>query len=154
MPDLKKSAELVGLIAVVVSLLFLGYEQKRANDIAEAEAIASMMAEFNGFVSLITSDDELWRIWSQGDADYESLSDDDKARYAQLVSYVFNVYEMSFAYIENGLVDDQFVQYFTRDFCALLNRNDGVGRFWEWNRDDRAQGLAVFAQSNCVDGAE
>ena len=149
MTDLKKSAEIIGLAAVVLSLLFLGYELKRSNDIAEAEAVASMMGEFNGLVALVSSDETLWRIWSQGGIDYESLSDDEKARFSSLVNYVFNVYEMSFTYIENGLVDDQYIEYFTRDFCGLIQRNDGIATVWARIDDDRTEGLAGFARTRC-----
>ena len=147
--DLKKSAEIIGLIAVVLSLLFLGYEQKRANDIAEAEAIASMMAEFNGFAALVASDETLWQIWSQGSVDYESLSDEQRSRFSYLMNYVFNIYEMSFTYIENGLVDAQYVESFTRDFCNLIQRNDGIGKFWDRIGDDRAEGFTNYAETRC-----
>ena len=148
---LKEAAEIVGIVAVVLSLVFLGYEQKRANDIAEAEAIASMMAEFNAFSSLVASDTTLWRVWSEGSADYAALNAPDKARFAHLANYLFNIYEMSFAYIGNDLVDSAYVERFTGDFCALLKRNDGIGRAWARLDNDGGAGLATVAKTRCAD---
>ncbi|MCH9693771.1 MAG: hypothetical protein K0U72_04600 [Gammaproteobacteria bacterium] len=149
MINLKKPAEIVGLAAVVLSLVFLGYELKRGNDIAEAEAIANMMAEFNGFTALVSSDEMLWTIWSRGSTDYESLNGEERSRFSYLANYVFNVYEMSFTYIENGLVDSQYIETFTRDFCGLIERNDGFGEFWKRTSRDQAMRLAGFAKSRC-----
>ena len=128
--------------------------KSRANDIAEAEAVASMMAEFNSFVAMISGDEVLWDVWSRGGADYDSLGADEKARFAYLVNYVFNIYEMSFTYIENELVDEHYVRNFTRDFCELIERNDGVGRFWQRINVDRGRGARRIRQYTLRDCAE
>jgi hypothetical protein len=40
-------AEIVGLVEIIVSLVFLGYELKRSNDIAETEAVATIYSMTN-----------------------------------------------------------------------------------------------------------
>ena len=64
-PDFGRAVEVVGIVGIIVSLVFLGYELKRANDIAETEAVATIygmtnemglaMAEWTRFASRTTS---------------------------------------------------------------------------------------------------
>ncbi len=45
--DLARALELVGIAGIIVSLIFLGYELKRSNDIAETEAVAAIYSMTN-----------------------------------------------------------------------------------------------------------
>ena len=43
-----RALELFGIAGIIVSLIFLGYELKRSNDIAETEAVATIYSMTNG----------------------------------------------------------------------------------------------------------
>ena len=149
MTDLRRTAEAIGLVAVVVSLFFLAYELKKANDIAEAEAVASIMGEINGFVSMYSSDEVLYRTWTQGLADYDSLNSEDQRRFRRLLNYAFNAFEIALIYRKNGLVDDEYSAYFARDLCGVINANAGTRRVWESMKGERVAGMVEFVQENC-----
>ena len=42
-----RAVEIVGIAGIIVSLVFLGYELKRSNDIAETEAVATIYSMTN-----------------------------------------------------------------------------------------------------------
>lgn len=149
MPKVRELAEMIGLAAVILSLVFLGYELKRANDIAEAEAISSIMGEINGFVSMVSSDEELFRVWRQGRDDFKSLDGKDVQRYRTLLNQVLNAFEVMIIYRTNGLVDDEYTEYFRKDICGLLNSNEGTWNIWLSMRDGRVPSLARFIDSSC-----
>ena len=147
--DLRKAAEAVGLIAVVLSLVFLGYELKKANDIAEAEAIASIMGEMNAFVAMYSSDDDLYRTWTDGLRDFDALNFEDRRRFRRLLNYAFNAYEIAMIYRKNGLVDDEYAAYFARDLCGVITANEGTKRLWSSMREARVAALVEFVAASC-----
>ncbi len=144
-----RAAEIVGIFTVVLSLVFLGYELKRANDIAEAEAIASIMGEINGFVGMMTSDDELHRIWVAGLRDHGAMNDDDRQRFRRLLNHALKAYEIAMIYRKNGLVDEEYSAYFASDLCRLVKANEGVANLWQSVKETRVASLVEFVDANC-----
>ena len=149
MIEIRRATEVVGLVALVLSLAFLTYEQKRANDIAEGEAIANIMGEINNIVEMLAYDETLDRIWSQGQNDAESLNDDELRRFLTIFNYIMNTYEMATMYVENSLVDEQFAEYLARDLCGVIESNEGTRIIWASMKEDRAAVLVSFVNTHC-----
>lgn len=53
--------EIVGIAGIILSLIFLGYELKRANDIAQTEAIATIYGMTNEMGLVMAENPERWR---------------------------------------------------------------------------------------------
>ena len=76
--DFGRVVEIVGIVGIVVSLVFLGYELKRANDIAETEAVATIYGMTNEMGLAMAEDPELSRVFRQALSDFDSLSPEDR----------------------------------------------------------------------------
>ena len=78
-PSIKSLIETFGFVAIIVSLLFLGYESKRANDIAEADATATVYLAVNEYLLTYIVDQNLRHVWRKLLEDgSESLTDDEQ----------------------------------------------------------------------------
>ena len=85
--------EIVGIVGIIVSLVFLGYELKRANDIAETEAVATIYAMTNDMGLAMAENAELSRVFRQALSDFDSLDEEDLWTMYVLLEYVINVTE-------------------------------------------------------------
>ena len=79
--DWKRYAELLGLAAVVVSLVFVGLELRQSQDVAEAEMAASNLGNATEIRNARIANAE---IWTKGNSN-EELTPLEKEIYAQLV---------------------------------------------------------------------
>ena len=147
--DNKKIAEMIGLTALVLSLVFLGYELKRGNDIAEAEAAATVLGDFNEFSQMLITDDDAGWVWSEGLRDHANLDAKNKRQFRRLFNYALNISEMNIKFIENGLVDDEYMEYYAKDLCGMLAANAGITALWEETRHERVRTLTRFVDSHC-----
>ncbi len=147
--DNQKVVEIVGLVALVLSIMFLGYELKRGNDIAEAEAAATYLGDVNDLVAILLTDEDAARVWGKGLRDYRSLNDKGKIKFRRLFNYALNIQEINMKFVQNGLVDADYVEYYTHDTCSLIGSNDGVIAHWHEIRGGRAPALREFVDANC-----
>ena len=76
--DVGRAVEIVGIAGIIVSLIFLGYEMKRSNDIAETDAVATIYSMTNEMGLALAENPELSRVFRQALSDFESLDSDDR----------------------------------------------------------------------------
>ena len=74
-------AELVAVISVVLSLLFVGFELRLSRDQAYAESYATTYESMSGFDNLVAENSNIWRSGCLG----EELSADEEMIFARLV---------------------------------------------------------------------
>ena len=119
--DYLRFAEMLGLGAVVLSVIFLGYELKRANNIAEGEAISNISRISSEFLLNVASDEQLSEIWHQGLTNVSELSESDRRRFVVLFVYVLNNQEMIWKYFDKGLISETEAMRMIVSVCPLLN---------------------------------
>ena len=66
-----RSVEIVGIVGIIVSLIFLGYELKRSNDIAETEAVATIYGMTNELGLAMAENPELSSVFGQALSDFD-----------------------------------------------------------------------------------
>ena len=71
--DVGRAVEIVGIAGIILSIIFLGYELKRSNDIAETEAVATIYSMTNEMGLALAENPELSRVFRQALSDFESL---------------------------------------------------------------------------------
>lgn len=94
------AAEIIGVIAVVLSLVFVGFELRHANRLAEAEAIQTineMIAE--KLNSTTSSQWAMERIAAASDQTVDEMG----FRYER-ISWM-NIYEAAWTSFDNGIID-------------------------------------------------
>ena len=110
------AAEKVGLIAVVVSLLYVGYEIKRNNDLGVVEsqqALLVLLVEMKGWFV----DKEIRKILLSDDID--ELQKDDRQTLIYMVGSWFDIYEHVLLSHERGVLSDEQLRVWKAGLCTL-----------------------------------
>ena len=147
--DFGRIVEVVGIVGIIVSLVFLGYELKRANDIAETEAIATIYGMTNEMGLAMAENQELSRVFRQGLTDFESLSSEDRWTLYVLLEYVVNVTEAAWKYYDKGVIDQEEAEYYARGLCKLIGRHSDLVDAWQSNKEDRLPGFYEYVSNTC-----
>ena len=141
--------EIVGIVGIIVSLFFLGYELKRANDIAKTEAISTLYGMTNEMGLAMAENPELSRVFREALSDFDSLSPDDRWTLYVILEYVINVTEAAWKYYDTGVIDQVEGEYYTRSLCKLIGRHSSLVEAWKANQQDRLPGFYEYVNSVC-----
>ena len=147
--DVRRAVEIVGIAGIIVSLIFLGYEMKRSNDIAETEAVAAIYSMTNEMGLALAENPELSRVFGQALSDFESLSPDDRWTLYVLLEYVINVNEAAWKYYDKGIINQEEADYFARGLCKLIGRHPSLVAAWRSNKQDRLPGFYDYVTGVC-----
>ena len=129
--DWTRYAELLGMAAVVASLVFVGLELRQSQDIARAEMHASNLANILEVRTARMSNAE---IWIKGNAN-EELTPAEAEIYAQLV-YMTND-RFWFAIEQQKLLGlDTWEDLDVANFAGYLHENPAARRVWR-SREER-----------------
>jgi len=121
----KDIAELVGIAAIVASLIFLGLQMQQAERLAQNE---EDLAILTSMISINTEMSENADIWLRG-ATGGDLSDTDAFIFKKLVNNANLNY--FFGYVrENRMGRSEVARMQIHDFTAMLHRNPGARRVW------------------------
>ena len=99
-------AEIVGAIAVVVSLLFLAMEVRRNRTATESASVGTLAEGFNTTNALLASDPELSAIWIKGMNEPTSLTEVESMRFLATTQSYINHFSTVLKYHESGLLPE------------------------------------------------
>jgi hypothetical protein len=127
---LKEGVELVGIVAIIASLVFVGQELQQARDIAMSERAGTMlMAE----IEIRRPIYEFPDIWARGNAG-EELNRSEAVIYRTLIKDI-NAYGFQ-RRLSAFIVDSQSAaNAAVMDMAGFLYENPGARREWEALRD-------------------
>ena len=130
--------ELIGVTAIVLSLIFVGLQLNQSQVIARNEIgiqILENRIEANGQIS------DHANVWVRGLA-AEKLSDDDAAVFEILLINLNDItYTATANYFELGEAVDARIT--VSDFAIFLHRNPGARRLWEARESRLAEGREI-----------
>ena len=118
-------AELVGIAAVVASLLFVGLQLRQSQLIALAEVDGSIIAGSIEMASLISDNSE---VWSRGAMDEELRASEMAVFESIVVALAAQSYHMAYQYRLLG--DDDTADSVVHEFAAYLHARPGARRVW------------------------
>jgi hypothetical protein len=73
------SAEVIGVIALLGSILYLARQVAQGNKLNQADSIRAFLGQYSTFLYKI-NEPEMLEIWRRGTTDFESLTDHEKSR--------------------------------------------------------------------------
>ncbi len=126
----KYLAELIGIAAIVASLMFVGLQMRQTQELAYAQASVDLMANHIATAGLKAEHADVWAKGSIGD----QLSDRDTYIYRELIAL-----EDSSAFLEYstyGRLGGYGKEIIAIDFATLLHRNPGARREWDIRQAD------------------
>ena len=147
--DFGRAVEIVGIVGIIVSLVFLGYELKRSNDIAETEAVATIYSMTNEMGLALAENPELSRVFGQALSDFDSLSPEDRFLFYGLLEYAINVNEAAWKYYDKGIINQEEADYYARGLCKLIKRHPSLIAAWQANKEDRLPGFYEYVRGVC-----
>ena len=115
-------AELVGAIAVVVSLLYVASQVRESTRQARRDATRELASRISDVSLAVATNPELGGLLVRGGADLSKLSPGDQARFRGLMNSLFRGFEQQFLLRREGALDDeswQAVERLTQDFTQL-----------------------------------
>jgi hypothetical protein len=123
--DWKDTAELVGIAAIVASLIFVGLQMKQAQDIAYSELDVSLLAIQAETTDLISVNSD---VWVRGNAG-EELNPAEMAVFSSLVTLLNGRWFVEYRHATQlGRTDiAETIKY---DWSAFLYQNPGARRVW------------------------
>ena len=115
-------AELLGALAVVVSLLYVATQVRESTRQARRDATRDLATRISDVSLAVASSPELGELLVKGGADLSQLSKGDQARYRGLMNSIFRSLEQQYLLRREGALDDESwkaVQHIIRDFADL-----------------------------------
>ncbi len=118
-------AEVIGAVAVVVTLIFLAVEVRRNRHATQAASADAQASGINSLNSVLVSDPGLVDLWLAGLADPTQLDAQSRMRLAMhLQSYVNHYIALRRHYDAGSLAEGNW-DFGWQPFCALLNTPGG-----------------------------
>lgn len=100
-------AQIISTVAVIASLVFVGFQLKQATAAIRASSSQAHSALYTELVDSIIDNADFARLWSTGLTDPNSLPQEDWVRFVAYASALFRLYESSRVQWLNGRLDDE-----------------------------------------------
>jgi hypothetical protein len=124
--------QLVGALAVVISLIYLAREVRSNARATRLAAMRSTLDAFNRLTEQIAEHSDLAEVWNRGLDDYESLEGVDRARFNSRMHQIFrNVEDAYHQHLEGHL--DPRVWRGLEAVMREINSTPGVQGWWRSN---------------------
>ena len=128
--ELGAIGELVGGVAVIASLLYVGLQVQQSNRIAKAESARAQIYAYNAeFLSPLSDPDQM-QLFRDGVRDFAALDDNSKAVFHAHVMKVFNLGHMDFTLKRQGMITE-YTSSSYQAWCARIIRTPGLDEWWD-----------------------
>jgi len=127
-------AQLVGSIAVVLSVLYLGVQVRQSTRVAKVAAQDAAAAAVRDVTNTFMESGEMARIWRAGLQNLSSLSPEDQARFFHATHQFLKALETIHFHHANGLMDEQLWlgwQELLRHYIAA----PGISHYWSHRKE-------------------
>lgn len=132
--DWRKTAELIGVLALVMSLVFVGLQMKQTNDVAFMELDTTMVGTAVDIAELISANSDVWVTRNAG----EELTESEHAVYIETLS-AMNTRLVVMESHASRLGRDDISDLIRRDWAAFLHQNPGARAAWLSREDNLIQ---------------
>jgi hypothetical protein len=116
--DWKGIAELVGLFAVVLSLLLVAYELKQSTAVATAQAVFDTNTVHDQSYRARAQDPELDALIEKGHVEPDTLSERERSQFYAWIRADMNVIEAAWFYHDRGIIPQEDIDGFRDANCS------------------------------------
>lgn len=153
--DLASIGSFVNGLAVVISLIFVGFQLLQNTKAVRASASQAHSANYQQITASIVQHGDFAHIWRRGVADLESLSEDERVRFVSFSSSVFRFFEATRLQWLHGQLDDGHWQNVERQ-AVDFTVPPGIKAFWtmrrHWHSQDFQEWFDSLAQKETAHG--
>ena len=126
-------AEVVAALAVIVSLLYAGYEFRRASTLSSREADGILFERVREANRMLIESPGIAEIVVTAGRDPDALSEADRIRFLAYQHDFFDSWEIGWDYHEDGILDDETWSEWDEWFASEARRRPAFG--WTDNRE-------------------
>jgi len=132
----KDTVEIVGVFAIVASLIFVGLQLKQEDEIAQLEMFDRSLEQQREFADWITQHADLWQRGCSG----EELSDSEQLVFAQIFTlYISHNYLRWLRFMVTDFAGSDG-QYLIDAYAANIHRYPGMRTAWEERNEWATEG--------------
>lgn len=124
------AGEILGALAVIASLLFIGVQIRNNTRATQAAASHNVTDTFISIAKSIAADPELARIWAQQTTDISVLSTNDLQRLIPINVIVLKSFEDAFHHRQMGQMSDEMWDGWQALILTICNYA-GIRHYWE-----------------------
>lgn len=129
------AANLVAQLAVVASLIYVGYEIRLNTRVAQAEAHQGLVGLIMSLSDPVVADiDDVLALRARADSGLALLPPDDRQRYMALANRSMNLYELAFDQRREGLLADDVWEGFRQSLERQFRRR-GFAEYWALDKE-------------------
>ena len=99
-------AEIASAVAVVISLIYVGFEINQNTTSVRASAFQSVSDSLTDFTALIAAEPDLARIYSQGRENPDSLTSGERMRFNFLMITLVRLMENAYIQKQSGILNE------------------------------------------------
>ena len=137
-------AQLIGALAVLIGLIFVGVEVRRNTAAVQASTNQQITDSSSGFLMHIAADSQMTRIWREGRADPDQLKGEDATRFALLMRAWWVRMQNAFSQWERGTLTDNDWRGSASIICAMRKTDRGIAASFEDVRPLLSRGFVEF----------
>ena len=145
--------EVVGLIAIVASLLYVGVQTKQANDHATAASSIAWMDGWNQALSDFATDEATSAALRKGFRSFESLSKHEQAVFHVRLGTLINQWLLAQQLAESGLIPDEIPIEASKFVVAILSTPGGL-EYWEYDSKATPRGDELLEKAKSSVGEQ
>ncbi len=128
--DLGNLGELLGALAVVISLVYLAIQIRQNTRAVRSSAEHTVFQSAIDLDRMLVSDRELTRIWNLGRSNPDELNQEEERQFRRLMSMFYRNFENLYLQHENGLVDDRVFATW-KTIIIQVSQQPGAIHWWQ-----------------------
>lgn len=144
----KEVFEVVGVVAIVASLILVAMELRQNTSVAQANALFQLSAALDDSYRRRAQDAELAQLIRDGHEDKESLTELEREQFASWLRADINHLEAIWTYYELGLLSDKNFEGFGASICSRVTTKGGQ-RYWQTEAQFFNSSLGEFIEKTC-----
>jgi hypothetical protein len=113
-------AEIASAIAVVLSLVYVGYELNRSTNLLDTGRNTEILHAMRSWEQLVIADKELVEIFTHGPSKYAEFTDVEQFRYRYLIAQYVAIWEQAYDDHNAGLMQAESWEVWNRTFRPEL----------------------------------
>jgi hypothetical protein len=149
--------ELLGGLAVLVGLMFVGFELKQNTEAVQASTLQNLTDESQEYLLLLAQDEELNRIWRQAVAEgVDTLNESEASRLVFLYRAQWIRFQNAYLQWRRGTLDDEDWAFYRGVICRKEGDSGSPslrGSTWPDHRAALTEGFVNFVETCWQDGA-
>jgi len=136
-------SQLIGSVAVVFSVLYLGVQVHRSTRVAKVAAQDAAASAVRDVTKPFMENAELGRVWRQGLENLDGLSADDKARFFHATHQFLKALETIHFHYIHGLMDRQLWEGW-RELLRHYVASPGIEYYWKLRPEVFSERFRLF----------